>query len=181
MARHPNPNRPNYSKMIGAARRAKGWTQDDLAKATGLESTAIKKYEAGQRQPNHATLHKICSVLNINVYDVIDVRDVSPQSKTGLSRWHDYVEKPFEDFCKIVTSDNIRIYKVRSHMHTETDASITFVNPEGKTQTGTTSQMNIVEKASAIREHLESEYRVKLKEELTKLAINIATGKTKSK
>ena len=177
MARKPNPNRPRYSAMIGEARRAKGWTQEDLARETNLEPTAIKKYEAGQRCPAFDVLYVICSVLGLDIYDVMDL-----DLRTGenLSNYHEYVDRPFNEFAKQIDK-KISIASLADSGYTKGDISILYEGNNGKTYEGITTKTDFILKAAAIRQNLQEEYQKKFSAELSKLAINIAKGNTKTK
>lgn len=174
MARHPNPNRPRYSAMIGTARRAKGWTQNELAKITHLAPEAIKKYEAGQRMPDYETLYAICSVLDLNINDLVDYE----LQKEGVSTYQYYIERPFKEFCQMV-DDNIRISTVNSN-DSGYDIVIQYTDSNGKVHIAPATQQGIIEKSAKIKRKLQDQYRYKLQKELTKLAIAIATKNSKS-
>ena len=175
MARHPNPNRPRYSAMIGTARRAKGWTQNELAKITHLAPEAIKKYEAGQRMPDYETLYTICSVLDLNINDL---GDYELHIKDSVSTYQYYIERPFKEFCQMV-DDNIRISTVNSN-DSGYDIVIQYTDSNGKVHIAPATQQGIIEKSAKIKRKLQDQYRYKLQKELTKLAIAIATKNSKS-
>ncbi|MBS9783004.1 MAG: helix-turn-helix transcriptional regulator [Pasteurella sp.] len=60
-----------FSKRFKEARRAKGFTQEKLGIAIGLDefvaSTRINRYEKGIHQPDFRTLSNIAKVLDIPV------------------------------------------------------------------------------------------------------------------
>lgn len=47
-------------------RDAKGWTQDDLAEASGMNRVTIAKYEAGRSEPKSASLGKLAMALGVD-------------------------------------------------------------------------------------------------------------------
>lgn len=51
-------------KRIKTARKAKGWTQGELAKAINVTSMAISRYETGSRTPRFDVVQQLCVVLN---------------------------------------------------------------------------------------------------------------------
>ncbi len=58
---------PRY-EFIGAvvaARKARGWTQTDLAKACGTSQPAIARLESGDQDPKLDTMVKVCSALGL--------------------------------------------------------------------------------------------------------------------
>ena len=75
--------RLNY--RIKAAREAKEWTQEDLAKASGVSLQSIKRYES--TKDNNITLdslNKIAEALDVNV-ELFVTRDVSPSRMNNMS------------------------------------------------------------------------------------------------
>ncbi len=58
---------PRY-EFIGAviaARKARGWTQRDLAKACSTSQPAIARLESGDQDPKLDTMVKVCNVLGL--------------------------------------------------------------------------------------------------------------------
>lgn len=58
---------PRYefiSAVLGA-RKARGWTQADLAKACSTSQPAIARLESGSQDPKLDTMVKVCNVLGI--------------------------------------------------------------------------------------------------------------------
>ena len=51
---------------IKAARKAKGWTQTDLALASGVSFRGIQDIETGRRSPRPDTLSAICGALGVS-------------------------------------------------------------------------------------------------------------------
>lgn len=52
-------------QRIQQARRAKGFTQEDLAHQAGLDFSYINQPENGKRNPSLATLYKIATALGV--------------------------------------------------------------------------------------------------------------------
>lgn len=64
-------------------REARGYTQNELAAASGVKLRTIQQYECGQRDINGARLDTLCTLaiaLNCKVYEIID----NEQLKTKL-------------------------------------------------------------------------------------------------
>ncbi len=57
------------AKLVKDARVAKGLTQTELAKKTGVHSNTIAKIEQGIQQPSYPTIKKLSKVLDININD----------------------------------------------------------------------------------------------------------------
>lgn len=52
-------------QRIQQARRAKGWTQEDLAHHAGLDFSYLNQLENGKRNPSLSTLYKIATALEV--------------------------------------------------------------------------------------------------------------------
>lgn len=50
---------------VVAARKARGWTQTDLANACGTSQPAIARLESGDQDPKLDTMVKVCSALGV--------------------------------------------------------------------------------------------------------------------
>lgn len=62
-----------FSEKIRNARRAKGWTQKDLAQATGMALRTIQNYELGARLPKKRdTYLALAKALDINEDVLLD-------------------------------------------------------------------------------------------------------------
>lgn len=63
----------NFSEKIRNARLAKGFTQSDLAKATGISLRTVQNYELGARLPKtRDTYTKLARALGINEEVLLD-------------------------------------------------------------------------------------------------------------
>lgn len=73
----------NDAKAIGerirAARVAKGWSQAQLVKASGVKQTTLTNYECGRRRPSETAMRAIAAALDVTeaslVGDVIAWRE----------------------------------------------------------------------------------------------------------
>jgi len=54
-----------FGKRIRTLRLAKGWTQEDLANASGLHSTYIGGIERGERNVGLLNIYKIAKALGV--------------------------------------------------------------------------------------------------------------------
>lgn len=52
-------------------------SRQELADKLEVSVHTLAKYEQGQREANYDTLIKICSILNINVYELFDEQKIS--------------------------------------------------------------------------------------------------------
>lgn len=166
MSRKLNPNRPRYAAMIGDARRAKGWTQAQLAENVGLEETTIRKYESGQRTPGFDELYNLCSVLNLDIYDVMDM-DLKHNESTN---YIEYVDKPYKKILALL-DDSISVANLADSGYTDNDIAVYYNDNET-----ITTKTELILQAAAIRKQLQVEYKTRLTEEINRLVKN-ATNK----
>jgi transcriptional regulator with XRE-family HTH domain len=54
-----------FGQNLRAARRGAGISQDDLARESGVDRTAISTYERGRREPNLRTIVRLADALGI--------------------------------------------------------------------------------------------------------------------
>ncbi len=58
-------------QRIQETRRARGWTQEDLAHHAGLDFSYVNQLENGKRNPSLSTLHKIAAALGVLLKDLL--------------------------------------------------------------------------------------------------------------
>lgn len=66
MPRVPSPAAAAIGDNIREARAAKGWTQDQLAAETGIDSSNIRAYEGGRALTNLHSLVRISAALGVD-------------------------------------------------------------------------------------------------------------------
>lgn len=54
-----------FAANLKAARAERGWSQEDLSRATGLHTTAISKMERGKRAPRFPTIVILAEALEV--------------------------------------------------------------------------------------------------------------------
>ena len=54
-------------ECIRKTRKLKGFTQEELAHASGLSVMSIRRYESGERFPSEETLNRIASALQVPI------------------------------------------------------------------------------------------------------------------
>lgn len=64
---------------IREARRAKGWTQKDLADRMGLTQQAIQRYEAGARNIRASVLRQLSETLDVTISYLLGLTDEGDQ------------------------------------------------------------------------------------------------------
>jgi len=74
----PPPPAEALAAIIGsgirAAREARGWTQADLARVTGIRRPNIARLERGAALPNLATLHRVACGLEVSLESLMSGR-----------------------------------------------------------------------------------------------------------
>ncbi len=75
----------SLGSSIRAARRAKGWTQTQLALESGVSFRGVQDIETGKRSPRPATLEAIAGALGMTS-DVLISQSVGKTPATSLSR-----------------------------------------------------------------------------------------------
>jgi transcriptional regulator with XRE-family HTH domain len=53
----------HLARMLAILRTVRGWTKDDLARASGVSPSSISDYERGQREPELATLRRLLAAM----------------------------------------------------------------------------------------------------------------------
>src|SRR3954471_24767649 len=66
---------------VSRLRRAKGWTQDALAGALGVEQGAVSLIENGRANPTLQVLEQLASELGVRVQDLFEPESKSRKSK----------------------------------------------------------------------------------------------------
>lgn len=66
MTKQPNPNRPEYARIIAEARERNGWTQAQLGRFSKRDQASIKKYEGGKVVPPFFVLTDLANELSID-------------------------------------------------------------------------------------------------------------------
>jgi transcriptional regulator with XRE-family HTH domain len=73
----PRQRNENIIEAVGGrvaqARRDRGFTQEQLAEAVGLEPVTLSRWETGHRALSLSTLASIASVLGVSLGDLLDV------------------------------------------------------------------------------------------------------------
>lgn len=56
-----------FQDRLKKTREARGWSQSDLAKKTGLQPAAVSHFETGQRSPSFENLGKLSDALSVSI------------------------------------------------------------------------------------------------------------------
>lgn len=71
-------NQKKIGELIAARRRARGWTQKDLAAQLLVSDKAVSKWETGGSYPDVALLHPLASALGLTVDELLAGEEASP-------------------------------------------------------------------------------------------------------
>jgi transcriptional regulator with XRE-family HTH domain len=63
---------------VGQARRDRGWTQEALAEAVGIEPVTLSRLETGDRALSLTMLAQISEILGVGLGDLVDVARPTP-------------------------------------------------------------------------------------------------------
>lgn len=61
-----------FGENVRAARKAKGWTQEDLAHATGIATVQVSRIERGVREIRLTTFLRLLAALDIEPNRLLD-------------------------------------------------------------------------------------------------------------
>lgn len=70
-----------FGRHVRSLRKARGWTQDELAKRSTLSPDTIRRIEAGSFSPSLTTLRKLCYGLDLplsTLFETFELGDASP-------------------------------------------------------------------------------------------------------
>ena len=65
-------------RRVGQVRRDRGWTQEALAEAVGIEPVTLSRLETGDRALSLTMLAEIAEILGVGLGDVVDVARPTP-------------------------------------------------------------------------------------------------------
>jgi len=70
-------NKNSVGSFIGAKRREKNLTQEQLAEKLGVSNKTVSKWETGKCLPDYAIIEQLCAVLDITVAELLDGEESS--------------------------------------------------------------------------------------------------------
>ena len=73
----------DIGQRVAKARTDRGFTQERLAEAVGIEPVTLSRWETGQRAVSVSTLARIAEVLQVGLGDLLDVQRELPQPEHG--------------------------------------------------------------------------------------------------
>lgn len=105
----------NEGNNIQRCRKAKGFTQAELAKRAGISEISIRKYESGDRKPKLETIRMIAKGLGVYMSEIIDdwsqfsqaeiIRDMANENNNCF--WTAYLDDKLKQVgCKIIHDED---------------------------------------------------------------------------
>ncbi|MBI2932826.1 MAG: helix-turn-helix transcriptional regulator [Planctomycetes bacterium] len=77
----------NLGQHVRELRRARGWSQEELAHAAGLSRTYMGTVELGMKQPSLRTLFRIAEALNVSMAEIfLPPAALRPSSRDIIAR-----------------------------------------------------------------------------------------------
>lgn len=73
----------DVGRRVAQARKDRGFTQEQLAEAIGIEPVTLSRLETGDRALRLSTLSSIATVIGIPVGDLLDVARTLPPAEHG--------------------------------------------------------------------------------------------------
>ncbi len=71
---------------LRAARQARGWTLDELARQAGVSASTLSRLESGKRQASLELLLPVTRRLGIRVDDLLPAESVDPRVRRAVER-----------------------------------------------------------------------------------------------
>jgi transcriptional regulator with XRE-family HTH domain len=62
----------NLGSNLRAARKRRGWTQEELSERSGVQAGEISRMEAGKRDPQVSTVEKLAEALEVRPGQLLD-------------------------------------------------------------------------------------------------------------
>ena len=128
----------------------------------------IRKYENGQRFPGFDELYAICSVLDLDIWNVTDA-DFRLDDTISINA---YTDKPFRDLTAVLEKQGIDIIPLSGEGYTGDTIAIHY-NGREKIYTKT----GLLIDASDIRHRLQEQYKEELAKELLDYVADITGNK----
>ena len=73
----------DIGQRVARARRERGWSQEQLAEAIGIQPVTLSRWETGDRALSLSTLGRIAVVLGVGLGDLLDVSRELPVPEHG--------------------------------------------------------------------------------------------------
>lgn len=106
-------------RRVRALRRAKGWTQERLAKEAGVSRDSLMKLEGGVREPRPSTVRKVAEALDAGGRELAGVSDLGPGAVLGPPQGYATIRVEGKSWQEFLTEaraafDRARVRRVRA-------------------------------------------------------------------
>ena len=83
----------NFAKFVTEQRKAKGYTQKELAEKLFISDKAVSKWERSLSMPDISLLIPLAEILDVSVTELLEGRKLSPDSKMNAGKVEELVKK----------------------------------------------------------------------------------------
>lgn len=104
-----------FSENLKLARKARGYTQKEIAEKIGMSNSSYCLYESGDREPNLVTLQKIAQTLFVSVDELFGLYDFGTKDliRDASERYHtrpsftcqEYYELPDWNYAELINGE----------------------------------------------------------------------------
>lgn len=120
-----DPNNINsFGKWLAEQRKARMWTQSDLAEKVGVSQNSVSRWETGESFPSKANLQKIAELFDVTVQDIYTAITRPPSEEPESQRIAvseakpEAVGKPPEEIIRELETE-LSISRAENQMHQE--------------------------------------------------------------
>ena len=104
--------RSNLARTIKKYRKARKLTMEQLSEKSGINLSTLKKYETDNRNPKLEQLSKIAEVLEVSVFEFLDIID---NDKVCISFKNKEINNCLKEYAVDYKKDNILIEKTETN------------------------------------------------------------------
>lgn len=83
----------NFAKFVAEQRKAKGYTQKELAEKLFISDKAVSKWERSLSMPDISLLIPLAEILDVSVTELLEGRKLSPDSEMNAGKVEELVKK----------------------------------------------------------------------------------------
>ena len=86
-------DKTNFAKFLTELRKAKGYTQKELAEKLFISDKAVSKWERSLSMPDISLLIPLAEILEVSVTELLEGRRLSPDSEMNAGKVEELVKK----------------------------------------------------------------------------------------
>lgn len=124
-----------FSRNLKLARKARGFTQRDIAKKLNISNSTYCLYEKGEREPNVNTIEKIAHILYVSIDELFGLYNfgtenlIKETSKSYNIRphisWEEYYDLPDGEHAELINGE-LYYMSAPSRVHQEIVMELTY-------------------------------------------------------